>query len=172
MKNKNISKERKIFLNSLNCWVSNFIIEEMRTDYNPDAKIKYNFMGTLNTSDQPLPRYFEPKITKIEIGYNYNQEVFNNDIIIYNLDDSNLSEVEFIIRGLKNIKYENDKILVLISNIMTWAKTPLKIRTKEEMEKEGFDEEEFFEFKEEEIKKEEEEEKKKKMKKIIMKKMK
>ena len=160
MKNKNISKERKIFLNSLNCWVSNFIIEEIRTDYNPDAKIKYNFMGTLNTSDQPLPRYFEPKITKIEIGYNYNQEVFNNDIIIYNLDDSNLSEVEFIIRGLKNIKFENDKILVLISNIMTWAKTPLKIRTKEEMEKEGFDEEEFFEFKEEEIKKEEEEEKK------------
>ena len=161
MKNKNIvSKERKIFLNSLNCWVSNFIIEEIRTDYNPDAKIKYNFMGTLNTSDQPLPRYFEPKITKIEIGYNYNQEVFNNDILIYNLDDSNLSEVEFIIRGLKNIKYESDKILVLISNIMTWAKTPLKIRTKEEMEKEGFDEEEFFEFKEEpEIKKEEEEKK-------------
>ena len=149
MKNKNIvSKERKIFLNSMNSWVSNFIIEEMRTDYNPDARIKYNFMGTLNSSAQPLPKYFEPKITKIEIGYNYNQEVFNNDIIIYNLDDSNLAEVEFIIRGLKNIKYESDKILILISNIMTWAKTPLKIRTKEEMEKEGFDEEEFIEYKE------------------------
>ncbi len=31
-------------------------------------------MGTLNTSGDPLPHLFEAK--EIEIGYNYNQEVF------------------------------------------------------------------------------------------------
>ena len=142
------SKERKIFLNCMNSWLSNFIIEEFRTDYLPDAKIKNVFMGTLDLTGRPLPALFEPKEITIEVGYNYNQEVFQNDIFIYNLDDSNLSEVEFIIRGLQTIKYDNQKILILISNIMTWANTPLKTFTNEEINKEGFDEEEVIEIEE------------------------
>ena len=154
MTTKKSNKERKIFLNCMNSWFSNFVIEEFRTDYIPDAKIKNTFMGTIDLTDHPLPTLFEPKITKVEIGFNYNQEIFQNDIFIYNLDDSNLSEVEFVIRGLQTIKYENEKILILISNIMTWAKTPIKTFTEEEQNKEGFNEEEVPEF-EEEIKKEE-----------------
>ena len=154
MTTKKSNKERKIFLNCMNSWFSNFVIEEFRTDYIPDAKIKNTFMGTIDLTDHPLPTLFEPKITKVEIGFNYNQEIFENDIFIYNLDDSNLSEVEFVIRGLQTIKYENEKILILISNIMTWAKTPIKTFTEEEQNKEGFNEEEVPEF-EEEIKKEE-----------------
>ena len=153
MTSKKSSKERKIFLNCMNSWLSNFIIEEFRTDYIPDSKIKNVFMGTLDLSGRPLPALFEPKITTVEIGFNYNQELFQNDIFIYNLDDSNLSEVEFVIRGLQKIKYDNEKILILISNIMTWGKTPVKTFTDEEINKEGFNEEEVPEI-EEEIKEE------------------
>ena len=139
----------------MNSWLSNFIIEEFRTDYLPDARIKNVFMGTIDLSGRPLPALFEPKEISIEVGYNYNQEVFQNDIFIYNLDDSNLSEVEFIIRGLQTIKYDSQKILILISNIMTWANTPIKTFSEEEINKEGFDEEEVVEIEEEvEIKKE------------------
>ena len=137
-------KERRIFLGNMNSWFSNFIIEEFRTDYIQNPKTNHIFMGTLNTSNNPLPRLFEAKEIEIEIGYNYNQEVFNNDVLIYNLDDSNLSEVEFVIKGLKNLKFENEKMLILISNIMTWANTPLKIKTEEEINSEGFNEEEFI----------------------------
>lgn len=147
-------KERKIFLNCMNSWLSNFIIEEFRTDYLPEAKTKNIFMGTIDLSGRPLPALFEPKETTIEIGYNYNQEVFQNDIFIYNLDDSNLSEVEFIIRGLQTIKHENEKILILISNIMTWGNTPIKTFSEEEINKEGFDEEEVPDIQEEIIIKE------------------
>ena len=137
------SKERRIFLSNMNSWFSNFIIEEFRTDYIQNPKI--NNMGTLNTSGDPLPHLFEAKEIEIEIGYNYNQEVFSNDIIIYNLDDSNLSEVEFVIKGLKSLKFENEKILILISNIMTWANTPLKIKNDEEIKNiENFNDEEFI----------------------------
>ena len=159
MTTKKSSKERKIFLNCMNSWFSNFFIEEFRTDYIQDAKIKNTFMGTLDLSGRPLPTLFEPKITKVEIGYNYNQEIFQNDIFVYNLDDSNLSEVEFVIRGLQTIKYEHEKILILVSNIMTWAKTPIKTFTEEEQNKEGYDEKEVIEY-EEEIKSEEKENKK------------
>ena len=125
-------KERKIFLSCMNTWFSNFIIEAFRTDYIPLPTIRNSFMGTLKVSSHPLPRLFEPKEIEIEIGYNYNQEVFNNDCFIYNLDDANFAEVEFVIRGLKSLKYENEKILILVSNIMTWAKTPIKIKNIED----------------------------------------
>ena len=152
---RNIQKERKIFLSCMNSWFSNFIIEEFRTDYIPDAKIQNIFMGTIDINGHPLPRLFEPIEITVEPGYNYNQKVFDNDIIIYNLDDSNLSEVEFVIRGLKNLKYEKEKILIIISNVMTWAKTPLKTFTDEEKASPDFNEEEVPEIKEEIIKKEE-----------------
>ena len=154
-----IAKERKIFLNCLNSWLSNFIIEEFRTDYLPESRIQNVFMGTIDLSGRPLPALFEPKETTIEVGYNYNQEVFQNDVLIYNLDDSNLSEVEFIIRGLQTIKYDNEKILILISNIMTWANTPVKTFTEEQINKEGFDEEEVPDWQDEIIEKEKEKEK-------------
>ena len=128
-------REIKIFLNCMNSWYSNFIIEELRTDYLPKSKIQYSFMGTIDDSGRPLPYLFEPKITKIILGNNYNQEVFENDIIILNLNDANLEEAEFIIRGLRHTKSMNKKLLIIISNIMTWANTPLKIFSEEEIAK-------------------------------------
>ena len=149
-------KERKIFLNCMNSWFSNFIIEEFRTDYLPDAEIRNVFMGTVDINGHPLPRLFEPIEISIQTDSNYiNQKIFENDIIIYNLDNANLSEVEYVIRGLKNLKYEKEKILIIISNIMTWAKTPLKTFTEEERSSPDFKEEEVPEVKEEEIQKEE-----------------
>ena len=147
-------KQRKIFLNCMNSWFSNFIIEEFRTDYLPNANPQNVFMGTIDINGHPLPRLFEPTEITVQPDVNYNnQKVFENDIIIYNLDDANLSEVEFVIRGLKNLKYEKEKILIIISNIMTWAKTPLKTFTEDERASPDFHEEEVPEIKEEEIKK-------------------
>ena len=147
-------KQRKIFLNCMNSWFSNFIIEEFRTDYLPNANPQNVFMGTIDINGHPLPRLFEPTEITVQPDVNYNnQKVFENDIIIYNLDDANLSEVEFVIKGLKNLKYEKEKILIIISNIMTWAKTPLKTFTEDERASPDFHEEEVPERKEEEIKK-------------------
>ena len=147
--------DQKIFLNNLNSWFSNFIIEEFRTDYLPESKIQTIFTGTMDPSGGPLPKLFEPLYTSIELGYDYSQEVFDNDIFIFNLDDSYLPEVEFVIRGLQNIEFEKEKILIIVSNIMTWGETPLKIYTEDETKKEGFDEEEVPEI-EDNIKFEEE----------------
>ena len=163
--NRKSPKERKIFLSNLNTWFSNFFIEEFRTDYLPDAKIRNTIMGTMNSTNHPIPKLFDPIETQIEIGYNYNQEVFQNDYFIYNIDDANLAEIDFIIRGLENLKYENEKTLILITNIMTWAKTPLKIKTQEEIDRNDFNEEEFFPPQEEKEEIIEEKKKKKKRKK-------
>ena len=148
-------KQRKIFLNCMNSWFSNFIIEEFRTDYIQNPSIQNIFMGTIAINGHPLPRLFEPIEINVQPDSNYNQKVFENDIFIYNLDEANLSEVELVIRGLKNLKYEKEKILIIVSNVMTWAKTPLKTFTEEEKLNPNFNEEEVPEIKEEEVKKEE-----------------
>ena len=134
--------DQKIFINNLNSWFSNFLIEEFRTDYLPENKIQTIISGTSDPSGGPLPKLFEPNYTTIELGYDYSQDVFNNDIFIFNLDDAYLPEVEFVIRGLQNIEIEKEKILILVSNVMTWGETPLKIYTEEDMKKVGFNEEE------------------------------
>ena len=138
--------EQKILLPNLDSWFSNFLIEEFRTDYLPESKIQNKISGLMTQSEGQLPKLFEPSYNSIELGYDYSQEVFDNDIFIFNLDDSYLPEVEFIIRGLENGEYEKEKIIILISNIMTWGETPLKIYTEEEMQKEGFNEEEVPEI--------------------------
>ena len=134
--------DQKIFVNNLNSWFSNFIIEELRTDYLPDSKIQTIITGTMDPSGGPLPKLFEPSFTTIELGYDYSQEVFDNDIFIFNLDDAYLPDVEFVIRGLQNGDYDKEKILIIVSNVMTWGETPLKIYTEDDMKKEGFCEEE------------------------------
>ena len=71
--------ERKIFLNDMNSWFSNFVIENLRTDQNKkDVKFLYEFMGTRQKSNRPLPRLFTPKEIKIDYNLNYQSPVFED----------------------------------------------------------------------------------------------
>ena len=130
--------KKKIFLNAMDSWFSNFIIEFFRTDHIPESKNPTEFMGTINSSpDQEnyhLPLHFNPIIYKFDFNPSFKNELFSNDIFIYDLNTGNLKEVEYIIKGLKTLRIESEKILILISNIMTWAKTPNKIKSDAEDE--------------------------------------
>ena len=131
-------KERKIFLNNMNSWFSNFIIEDLRTETIQDPKVvKNEFMGTLNKSKIKLPYLFQPKEIKIDYNYHYEHEIFTNDVFLYNLQDSDYNEIEYIIKGLKTLKHQTEKVLIIVTSIMTWARTPPKIfkeKTQEEID--------------------------------------
>ena len=123
-------KKEKIFLNAMDSWFSNFIIETFRTDHLPESKLQTEFMGTLNDEENVrLPLHFSPHIYSFDFNPSYKNELFNNDIFIYDLNTGNIKEVEYILRGLKSIRVESEKVIILISNIMTWAKTPNKIKS-------------------------------------------
>ncbi len=123
-------KKEKIFLNAMDSWFSNFFIETFRTDHLPDSKFQTEFMGTINDKKKcRLPMYFEPKILKFDYNTSYKSDIFTNDIIVYNLNTGNIKEIDYIIRGLKTLKLDSEKILIIISNILTWGKTPDKIKS-------------------------------------------
>ena len=123
-------KKQKIFLNAMDSWFCNFIIETFRTDHLQDSKSQTEFMGTINDKkNQKLPMYFKPNIINIEFNTAYENIIFSNVIIIYNLNTGTIKEIEYIINGLKSINNTIEKILIIISNIMTWSKTPDKIKS-------------------------------------------
>ena len=125
-------KKQKIFLNAMDSWFSNFIIETFRTDHLPESKSQTEFMGTINDKkNKKLPMYFEPKIINFEFNTAYENIIFTNDIIIYNLNTGNVKELEYIINGLNSLNLTTEKLLIIISNIMTWSKTPDKIKKDE-----------------------------------------
>ena len=138
------TKVVKVFLNNMNSWFSNFIIEQFRTDHNPDSKMKYEFTGTISTTStthtmRPLPKYLQPKIMKVEYNPSYKSSVFQNDLFIYDLNTGNFNEIDYIIKGIKSQRFETDKTVLIISNIMTWAKTPTKYKQTEDEQGECYE---------------------------------
>ena len=153
----------KVFLNDMNSRFSHFIIENMRSDLKKDLLINYNFMGTVQKNSRRLPDLFTPEIINLDYNDNYKSNIFENDIFIFNMKDANFNDIDYIIKGLKALKYEKEKILVIVTSIMTWARTQPKYKKEEgaEEEKEEGDEGEGEgEEKKEEEKKEEDEENK------------
>ena len=124
----NQQKEKKIFLNNMNSWFSNLLIETLRTESNLDPKVTKNtFMGTLNSSGATLPYLFKPEIVNVDINYHYESKIFTNDIYILDLNDD-YNSLEFIIKGLRNLRHDDEKILVIISSCLTWDKTMPKLK--------------------------------------------
>ena len=114
----------------MDSWFSNFIIETFRTDHLPESKFQTEFMGTINDKKvKKLPLYFNPNIINFEYNTAYENSIFTNDVIIYNLNTGCVKELEYIVNGLKSSNFNTEKILIIISNIMTWSKTPDKIKT-------------------------------------------
>jgi adenylate kinase len=54
--------------------------------------------------------------------------LLNSDVIIYDLNQCDLKEAEFVISTLKMHPFTEQKTLICISNVMTWANTPAKIK--------------------------------------------
>ena len=152
----------KVFLNDMNSWFSRFIIENMRSDLKKDLLINYNFMGTVQSNSRKLPSLFTPEIVRLDYNDNYKSKIFDNDVFIFNMKDANFNDIDYIIKGLKALKYEKEKILVIVTSIMTWARTQPKYKKEEgaEEEKEEGEEGEEGEEKKEQEKKEEDEENK------------
>jgi hypothetical protein len=124
MKNEKLQpKNKKIFLNNMNTWFSSFVIDSLRTDTIQAPKISNEFMGICSNSDFNLPNNFIPKIITIDSTFHYDHEIFTNDIFIFNLEDTRFEHIEYIIKGLKTLKHSTDKVLIIVSSIMTWART-------------------------------------------------
>lgn len=114
-----MAAERRIFINNMNNKLSMKLIESLRLDQ------KNKFTGTIREEGK-LPVNFKPNIIKIDTNENYENPLFDNNYFIYSLENLNREEIEYIIKGLKLKKHNEDKVLVIVSSIMTWARSKQK----------------------------------------------
>ena len=144
----------------MNSWFSRFIIENMSSDLKKDLLINYSFMGTVQLNERRLPDLFTPEIIKMIIMTIIKQNYLRMIYFYLICKISNFNDIDYIIKGLKALKYEKEKVLVIVTSIMTWARTKPKYKKEEggEEEKEEGEEEGEGEEKKEEEKKEEDEE--------------
>jgi hypothetical protein len=55
-------------------------------------------------------------------------------VVIYDLNTADFDEVDHVIKTFKTSDYEEEKILILISSVMTWVNTPPRIKKPDEEE--------------------------------------
>ena len=139
------AKNRKIFINKMNTWKFKYLIEDIRTehlDQNDIYVAKNFFTGTINKMKPPLNHLFKPAIVTLDYNSHFKNSVFENDIFIFDLEECDFHEVEYIIKGIKTLNIKEEKTVIIISSIMTWARSGPKYKKEKPEGEEGGDGEE------------------------------
>ena len=87
-----MSKIRRIFINNMNTWFNNSLIEELRNEKEQDKNVIKNiFLGTMDINSKiPLPKLFEPEI----VDFNQIEKILKCNVFIINLNCCNFYEIE------------------------------------------------------------------------------
>ena len=135
------------FINPINSFNGYHISQEL-TKW--AAKRKINISQIAGTVNQSLPKsypYASKTITENQ-QLSFIQELLKFDLIILDLKACNLSNVEYIIKGIKNSNIEKDITIIGVSYIGTWKYTNPKVL--QPGEEEEVIEDEFMKEQEEE----------------------
>lgn len=89
---------------------------------------KHIFVGTETKSERDeVPQGVE-KVIENDLTRSFRKHILESDIVIYDLMTSNFEEVDHVIKTFKTHELEHDKVLILVSSVMSWANTPPKIK--------------------------------------------
>lgn len=57
----------------------------------------------------------------------FRDKILHSNVIVYDLMTNKYEEVDYVIKTLKTSNFDEEKTLILLSSVMTWANTPAKI---------------------------------------------
>lgn len=76
------------------------------------------------------------KIVSKEKTRAFRNHILESDVVIYDLMTADYDEVDHVIKTFKTSEYEDEKILILISSVMTWVNTPARTKKPDDEENE------------------------------------
>lgn len=92
----------------------------------------HSFIGTTtDLENAPVPSGVSKIITK-EKTRAFRNTILDSDVVIYDLMTADYDEVDHVIKTFKTSDYEDEKILILISSVMTWVNTPQRVKKADE----------------------------------------
>lgn len=69
------------------------------------------------------------EIVSMERTQDFRSQILASDVIIYDLLTNKFEEVDYVIKTLKTADLgDKEKVLILISSVMTWVNTPAKYK--------------------------------------------
>lgn len=131
-------KGLKFFISNVNSFVSQSLVEELRNDHKGlDEVSVHKFIGTKSSDENAeVPSGVSEVIENVGKSRSFRNHIFESDIIIYDLMNSEYDEVDNVIKTLTG-DYDEEKTLILISSVMTWVNTPPKVKKEGEENEEG-----------------------------------
>lgn len=114
---------KRYFLNNFDTFLGKAIISELLKEIPEEPTLMSTYK---DVSKVEKPKGFK-KILKREKPKLFRKKMLEEcDVYLYDLNESSVSDVNFVVEALKNATLEESKVLVLVSNIMVWAQTPRK----------------------------------------------
>jgi hypothetical protein len=92
----------------------------------------HKFVGTeTDLENAPVPSGVS-KVVQRERTRGFRKAILTSDVVIYDLMTADYEEVDHVIKTFKTTDLLEEKTLILISSVMTWANTPPKIKNEDE----------------------------------------
>ena len=113
------------------------MIEELRNDHIAQEEVSvHTFTGTTtDLENAPVPSGVSRIVNK-EKTRAFRNTILDSDVVIYDLNTADYEEVDHVIKTFKTSEYEDEKILILISSVMTWVNTPARLKKPDEEDNE------------------------------------
>jgi len=117
----------KIFVNGVNTFLSQAIVEELRNDNLAfDSKViqEHKIYGTLTESENaPAPSGLTKVIPKNRKKQVY-ETILSSDVAIFDLNFGSPEEIDQVVKMMKEKEEQLEVTMVVISSLMSWAGTP------------------------------------------------
>jgi hypothetical protein len=120
-------------MTGVNSLLGHSIFEEMRNDYIAihTGETPHKFLGTINSKEEstvPVPSHSIKILNSKSKPRTFKKQVLGCDYFIIDLSNTeDFEEVEYILKLMRSEEAGKEQIVVVISNVMTWMNTPMKL---------------------------------------------
>lgn len=133
----------KFFISNINSYVGQSLFSQLRNDDRiKDPIERHLFVGTKTSAESaPVPTGVEA-VVEGDLTRAFRRHILDSDVVIYDLMSASFEEVDHVIKTFKTSEYNDEKVLILISSVMSWANTPPKVKKVVEDGEEGEEDQE------------------------------
>lgn len=85
-------------------------------------------MGTHTDQESDQAPAGVEAVIENDMTRNFRKHILDSDIVIYDLLNTSFEEVDHVIKTFKTHEYDQEKVLILISSVMSWANTSPKCK--------------------------------------------
>eukprot|EP01112_Ceratiomyxa_fruticulosa_P007683 TRINITY_DN1992_c0_g1_i1.p1 TRINITY_DN1992_c0_g1~~TRINITY_DN1992_c0_g1_i1.p1 ORF type:complete len:657 (+),score=154.73 TRINITY_DN1992_c0_g1_i1:65-2035(+) len=130
----------KVFINRVDSYLGNSLSKFFSGEEHPTIQgdVRYEIVGTIVDAEKK-PRWVS-KIVEREVS-KIVEAIKTCSIVVYDIMND-CDEVKDVLQELEHLSFEENKLLVIVSTLMNWAKTP-KTGTKDEDDETTFSEDDF-----------------------------